>query len=194
MVQERVTQFSGQAANMAELMKGQVSAVVDTLRYYNQAQSSSSPDTEDFLDASSFENMDTLSEDFVIKKATDFDLKDGVSPPSAAADSSSAETHSTPKKKEATFNTTAAAAAATTTATTAAAATAAVSGAASGTVLGTRAEPQTETGAPSLKAKSQAGHAQASAQKQTFSTSSSAKKSIISPPVQKVRFRLLGLV
>lgn len=193
MVQERVTQFSGQAANMAELMKGQVSAVVDTLRYYNQAQSSSSPDTEDFSDASSFENMDTLSEDFVIKKATDFDLKDGVSPPSAAADSSSAETHSTPKKKEATFNTTAAAAA-TTTATTAAAATAAVSGAASGTVLGTRAEPQTETGAPSLKAKSQAGHAQASAQKQTFSTSSSAKKSIISPPVQKVRFRLLGLV
>ena len=193
MVQERVTQFSGQAANMAELMKGQVSAVVDTLRYYNQAQSSSSPDTEDFSDASSFENMDTLSEDFVIKKATDFDLKDGVSPPSAAADSSSAETHSTPKKKEATFNTTAAAAA-TTTATAAAAATAAVSGAASGTVLGTRAEPQTETGAPSLKAKSQAGHAQASAQKQTFSTSSSAKKSIISPPVQKVRFRLLGLV
>ena len=211
MVQNKVTQFSGQAASMAELVKGQISAVAETLRSRNPAQSSASPEAEGFSDAGSFEGADTLSEDFVIKKATDFefDRNDVAAPSSATASSFSVDSHATSEhqKMETAFNTTAgataaAAAAAATTATAAAAAAASTAattaastsaaadatGPAGGPVLGTRSDSQTETMAQSLKAKSQAGHVQGSAQKQTFSTSSSAKKNVPIPPAQKVRF------
>lgn len=226
MVQNKVTQFSGQATSMAELVKGQISAVAETLRSRNPAQPSASPEAEGFSDAGSFEGADTLSEDFVITKATDFefDRNDVAAPSSTTASSFSVESHapSEHQKMETAFNTTAgattaaasaaatatttttataaaaaattassAAAAASTVATTAAstsAAAAAATGPAGGPVLGTRSDSQTETMAQSLKAKSQAGHVQGSAQKQTFSTSSSAKKNVPIPPAQKVRF------
>ena len=230
MVQNKVRQFSGQAASTAELVKGQISAVAETLRSRNPAQSSASPQAEGFSDAGSFEGADTLSEDFVITKATDFefDQNDVAAPASATASSFPVESHAPSKhqKMETTFNTTAgattaaasaaetttttttattaaaAAAAAATTASTAAAAAstaattaastsaaaAAATGPAGGPVLGTRSDSQTETMAQSLKAKSQAGPVQGSAQKQTFSTSSSAKKNVPIPPAQKVRF------
>ena len=218
MVQNKVTQFSGQAASMAELVKGQISAVAETLRSCNPAQSSASPEAEGFSDAGSFEGADTLSEDFVITKATDFefDRNNVAAPSSTTASSFTVESHapSEHQKMETAFNTTAgattaaasaaatatttttasasaAAAAASTAATTAAstsAAAAAATGPAGGPVLGTRSDSQTETMAQSLKAKSQAGHVQGSAQKQTFSTSSSAKKNVPIPPAQKVRF------
>ncbi|KAK7482191.1 hypothetical protein BaRGS_00026540 [Batillaria attramentaria] len=71
MVQERVTQFSSQAASMAELAKGQASAVMETLKTRGQTSASSASD-KDSLDKDSFDISGALSEDAVFQNAASF--------------------------------------------------------------------------------------------------------------------------
>ncbi|XP_076463711.1 atypical kinase COQ8B, mitochondrial-like [Babylonia areolata] len=83
MVTERAAQFSGQAAGVADLVKGQVSAVIDVLQSRSQAPPASPSHAEDFTDFHSFENLENLSEDSVIESAASgLNWKDTDSPSS----------------------------------------------------------------------------------------------------------------
>ncbi|KAK7103810.1 atypical kinase COQ8B, mitochondrial-like [Littorina saxatilis] len=199
MVKEKVTQFSTQAASMADqaasmgdIVKGQATSVIDSLQSRGQTRSSETPSG-----SASFDQMDRLSDNVIIQSAaaSDFDSDMNTTPPPPPPP----KAKPFPAKGNISMRAKATLKSAATTATMAAAAATAAAATAGANVaagLGGKRVEEMEEEVPAsetVKSENQSSHTGSSSSGQTqtssFSTATKEKKRITIPPVQKLSAR-----